>query len=149
MKCVIALDRNCSDESYKGQYNSLSEMIGAMMDDVQFIELDPIKISQLPNNTNLCVVDFGGLCGGYGTKTGALMCRELVKIIEDRPSTLFMIWSTHSAHYYQEAILNALSDELGRSVYDDDFKCPANVQMYPDRISGWDAAWERAVNWCK
>lgn len=148
MKCVIALDHNCTDESYKGQYESLAGMISSMIEDVQFIELDPAKILQLPNNTDLCVVDFGGLCGGYN-QVGALMCRDLVKTIEDRPSTLFMIWSSHSSYYFKETILEALSDELGRSVYDDDFKCPNNVQMYPERMSGWDVAWERAINWCK
>lgn len=140
MKCVIAID---DAKFHRDQVETLTEIIGDRFGDVQFIEHDPRTLTKMPNSIDLCVVDFGGGCSGYGEERGSMYCRELIKAIEDRPGTLFLVWSTHSVMWYRDVMLDILERELGKQLNEDAFKCPANVMLYPkdyDQDPVWSAA---------
>lgn len=98
---------------------------------------------KLPNSTDIYVVDFGGLNIGYGgggsgsgSHLGDSYCRAIHRLIEDRPGTLFLIWSEFTRRWY----MSMVAEELGQTAH------AANVVFYPttdDEAQAWSTirAW--------
>ncbi len=88
-----------------------------------------VRPEHVPSSCDLYVIDFGGLAANDFTgNTGRRYAQDLARIVRERPSTLFLIWSMISSKYFQCEIADELNSDEIRA---DDL--PANVFLY----EGW------------
>jgi hypothetical protein len=76
------------------------------------LQLDPGEVTFLTNvmphnlqnmSTDVYVLDYGGMMPGSEDTTRYIF-RETINQIENKPNTLFVIWSSFSFNWYQELI---------------------------------------------
>lgn len=101
--------------------------------------LEPNEVTLVPDvmphtlsgiSTDAYVIDYGGMLSGVDDLVRSIF-REFIKQVEDKPNTLFIIWSTFSFRWYKELI----EDE------NPDLKAP-NVAFALD-----DEGWEKIKRW--
>lgn len=59
-------------------------------------------------NHDVYVIDFGGLSAMGSRDSYSVLVHELIRQVEDRPNTLFVIWSNFTFKAYREEMLERL-----------------------------------------
>jgi len=85
------------------EYGEIEDMFRMMVPGGLFFERDiqPYDLKNRP--CDVYVFDFGGLLPGCDSLIES-QYRVLIQAIEDRPNTLFVIWSTFSGRIYKEFV---------------------------------------------
>lgn len=124
MKAVICIDDASMLSSQEEESARIkSQLITECGDIFTFVDHPPERLYALPR-CDLAVVDYGGLTLGFSSSGPGEMCSaQLVKAIEDRPGTLFLIWSLFTENWYLEQIQKDLKDN-------EQEKIPDNVLLY-------------------
>jgi len=128
MRITIALDDASMMTSQEQEIADVKvEFLKNCGAECEFIEHD-VRHLETMKRTAVLVTDFGGLGVGFGQ--GAERCgHELMKLINNRPSTLFVLWSKHTESWYKNAIYDAMP--AGER---DDADEPPN----PQNVVTWD-----------
>jgi len=89
----------------------IESMFRDAIEDFQFAFKRNVPPFELDNSSvDIYVFDFGGLMPGCGGLM-ASMYRDLVKQIDKRPNTLFILWGALSRPYYQDMIDEMFGEE--------------------------------------
>ena len=105
------------DMSMKDEMDYIQTMFKENFPDIKFLfkrELPPGGLEQTP--VDLYVFDWGGVMPGCDDTTHS-MYRSLVKQIEEKPNTLFVIWSSFSKRYYEDELAEAFPKEKDKKFH--------------------------------
>jgi len=73
----------------------------------EFVEHDVQKLHDMPR-TDVLVVDFGGLGIGFNTGRAERCGHALMRLIDSKQGTLFVLWSQHTEQWYKSAMIDAM-----------------------------------------
>ena len=116
-----------ADEEYVEIENEIKEIVGRPF--VYKTEVYPYKLENDP--VDIYIIDFGGVLPGAESMVVDVY-RQVLKQIEDKPNTLFVLWSTFTQRWYANIIETDFPE----------LTSPPNVICRQD-----DSAWDTIRMW--
>lgn len=126
----MGTNNQTQEDEYAQIKKDMSKIIGP--DFTYKSDIFPHEIGNDP--VDFYIMDYGGLLPGCDDTIRSLY-RSLLEQIENKPNTLFIIWSSFTQRWYKEAIENSDYNITG-----------FNVVYYGDL---GDEAEKRIKNWCE
>ena len=105
------------DMRMKEEMDYIQTMFEEYFPNIKFLfkrELHPEGLKQTP--VDLYVLDWGGILPGCDRLTETVY-NSLVKQIEEKPNTLFVIWSSFSEYNYKEELAQAFPKEKDKKFH--------------------------------
>lgn len=118
------------EDEYTEIKNQICDLLGLNPDSITYLtDVQPHELAG--TSVDMYVIDYGGLMPGAESLVQSIF-RELINQIEDKPNTLFVIWSSISFKWYSE-IIEDENPELS--------KAPNVV------IAVTDEGWDKMLAW--
>jgi hypothetical protein len=90
------------EEEYAEIKKIFCQELGLNPEEITFVpEVMPHKLQGM--STDIYVIDYGGMLPGSDDLIRSIF-RDVIRLIEDRPNTLFVIWSQFSMNWYRELV---------------------------------------------
>jgi hypothetical protein len=117
------------EDEYAEIKNDFCEILGLDPNKVTFLtDVMPHKLQG--TSVDAYVIDYGGMMPGSEDLVRSIF-REVINQIEDKPNTLFIIWSKFSFDWYQELIKEESPELIAPNVV----------------FAGDDGAWDKISEW--
>lgn len=109
MRIGMFVDWVGATKTQEDEYKEIEEFVMAAIGPGHKFEsnVPPHKIS----NHDVYVIDFGGLSAMGSRDSYSVLVHELIRKIEDKPNTLFVIWSNFTFRAYRQEMLERLGLE--------------------------------------
>ncbi len=109
--CALVDHMGCLDMTPEDEYKQIKTWMERILETKDFVfktDVHPWDIKNLP--VDVYIIDYGGIMPGCDSMIEGIY-RSLIEQIEDKPNTLFVLWSQFTARWYEE-MMEGVTPEL-------------------------------------
>ncbi len=114
--CALVDHMGCLDMTPEDEYEQIKTWMERILETKDFVFKTDVQPWDLKNQlVDVYIIDYGGVMPGCDGMIEGIY-RELIKQIEEKPNTLFVLWSQFTCRWYEEMMEDVTPELKGFNV---------------------------------